>query len=183
MVENFKQLQDGNQKVFQQIYDQYIDLVGFIVRKFGVSGASLEEIVQDVFVSFYMHRMEIKSADGIKPWLCVAARNKAIDFLRKEKVKDKASDEIERSWDSNSSDHHKTWEATYFMAQIDKLVNSEKDGEILKLFYVDDLSCKEIAQRLGTTANTVSSNLSRLRKKVKDLCSDRENLNSETESK
>lgn len=50
----------------------------------------------------------------------------------------------------------------------------EKYRTVIHLFYYEDLSVKQIAQILGTTAGTVKSQLSRAREKLKELLSEDE---------
>ncbi len=165
--DDFKDLQIGSHSVFRAVYEQYVDLVSFVIGKFGIKGHRQEEIVQDVFESLFVNSKSIHSVAGLKAWLCATARNKSVDFIRREKVKDSSQRDIGQITTSNYSDHHKHWESMHFMSQIQKVMNSEQDGTILKMFYVEEMSCKEIAEVLKMSVNSVSSILSRLREKIR----------------
>ena len=79
-------LKTKNEKIinqaFESIYYEYCNLVGFVISKYVDSKLDVEELVDDVFVSLFnnLNRIKIKN---IKAYLTTSAKNKAIDYLRK----------------------------------------------------------------------------------------------------
>ena len=49
------------------------------------------------------------------------------------------------------------------------LTLDEEDRQVIGWFYFDELSCKEIAERLDTTAKAVSSRLERARARLRSV--------------
>lgn len=70
--------------VFDNIYMKYSRLVYFVIMKYVSNKLDVEEITQEVVISFYNNIINIE-VSNIKNYLVTAAKNKAIDFLRKNK--------------------------------------------------------------------------------------------------
>jgi RNA polymerase sigma-70 factor (ECF subfamily) len=57
------------------------------------------------------------------------------------------------------------------LEEIKKL--PKRQGEVLRLFYIDDKSAQEISEQLNISVNTVYNTLSDLRKKLRKKMEDR----------
>src|SRR5690554_3090326 len=72
-----------DQTTFKQIYDLYkTDLYGYC-RSLVKSDAYAEEIVQDVFVRFWMHFKNIDPELSVRAYLFTMVRNASFNFLKK----------------------------------------------------------------------------------------------------
>src|ERR1700680_2921051 len=72
----------------EALYDRYGRPVYSLVLRISQQPASAEEIVQDVFLQLWRsaERFEI-SRGPLEPWLFTMARNRALDFLRLKREK------------------------------------------------------------------------------------------------
>lgn len=159
----------GDNKIFRRIYEQYVGLMLFIASKYLKSQNDIEDVVQDVFATFYRDRATIEKPSSLKSWLVMATRNKAIDVLRKRKN--------EVSVDAMSEDFAATDDRESFKAELsiavvrdtfDELAASGQAGE-MKMFYVDGLKASDIAQKTGLSISGVTTNLTRQRRKFAEL--------------
>jgi RNA polymerase sigma-70 factor (ECF subfamily) len=159
----------GDNKIFRKIYDQYVGLMLFIASKYLKSKNDIEDVVQDVFATFYRDRATLEKPGWLKSWLVMATRNKAIDVLRKRK-NEVVVDTM--SQDFAAYDDRESFRAELSIAVVreifDELAASGQAGE-MKMFYVDGLKAADIAQRLGLSISGVTTNLTRQRRKFAEL--------------
>jgi RNA polymerase sigma-70 factor (ECF subfamily) len=67
----------------ETLYDRYARHVYSLVLRISQQPASAEEIVQDVFLQLWRNAKRYQAARGpLEPWLFTVARNRALDFLR-----------------------------------------------------------------------------------------------------
>ena len=72
--------------VFNEIYDEYKKLVYKQISFYVKNNYDCEELTQDTFISFFNNLNKIKIIN-IKYYLLVSAKNKALDHLKKKKMR------------------------------------------------------------------------------------------------
>jgi RNA polymerase sigma-70 factor (ECF subfamily) len=135
-----------------------------IVRKRDVA----EDIFQDLCVLALQKREELAKISHLESWLRVAARQLAMNAMRKAsnqnlQLGDKVLDLMDRHWsgmDSTSSS------ALPEMLEqcVQRLAPSAR--EIINARYVEGLACGEVAARLGRSVESLYVALSRIHKKL-----------------
>jgi RNA polymerase sigma-70 factor (ECF subfamily) len=174
----------GDPDAWRRLLDQYGKLVAHAVRHTFLrvlkqaDSAQVDDAIQAVWLGLCadgcrrLRNFEGKSA--LSTWLTVCATRKALDCLRTERrkgslrqvrldgedrdlVKELASPEREEEYSLDEIFH--LHEAMEKLDPDDKL--------ILKLYYLDGLSYRSIADTMGVAPNTVSSYLLRARDKLK----------------
>lgn len=128
----------------------------------GISKADAEDIAQETLLSTYLHLDGIQ--DGkLKYYVLATARNKFIDFIRRNKKEIPVSS-VE---DSEYFSQIRNIENKEVIKDVfNKLTPSEK-----KLFYLKyslEMTNSDIAILLNTNTDSVKSMLWRLRKKIKE---------------
>src|SRR5260370_12681099 len=72
----------------ETLYDRYARPVYSLALRISQQPASAEEIVQDVFLQLWQNAKRYQAARGpLEPWLFTVARNRALDFLRLKREK------------------------------------------------------------------------------------------------
>lgn len=122
-----------------------------------------QEIVCQAWRSFVNYRGESK----FTTWLYRVALNTAISHFRKDSRRRQVEVqgiEFQRSYsdDPYAEDVVVMYEAISRLSKVDKA---------LVLLYIDDLSYAEIADIMGMTSTNVGVRLNRIRKKLKEECS------------
>lgn len=154
-----------------QDYGNYCYKIAYLyVRDAGAA----EEIVQDVFVDFYLKR-QFRSEASIKTFLVKMTVFKSHNYLRSFKA-------LKRQWLNTYEEINvvrSPEEEATLRDEKQSLVNAlfklpVKYREILIFYYYDDYSVKEISQLLGMSENTVKTRLVRGREKLKPLLLDEE---------
>ncbi len=142
---------------FEQIYDTYHKLIYYVISKYVSNDEDIKELVNDVFLQFYNHMGTIVTS--IKYYLVVSAKNRALDFLKKQKEIPMDSLLIINKKESGSESYLK-------VKRILKQILEEKEIYIIEehLFY--DRKFKEIAKEKNESLNTIKGIYYRALRKV-----------------
>lgn len=170
-------LQQDSDKAMHGIMEQYAALVKNIVsnRLSGVcSREDVEECVNDVFTELYLSAGQIDLQKGtVKGWLCAIAKHKATDRFR-EASKQQSTLSLEDEDTPDVTNGESAEDAAFRNARSEALTNAilslgEPDREIIvRRFYYRESSAS-VAGRLGMTAGTVDTRVSRALKKLRKI--------------
>ena len=143
-----------------------------------------EEIMQDTFLRAYKKLSTLKNPDQFAGWLHVIANRLCIDWMRSQKsvmqsLEDTPVEEIEESsYTHHISEQRMTERTEHYHALVKRLLEKlpENERAVVTLFYLDEMSTKEIGKFMGVSVNTITSRLHRARKRLQ---TDPEFLNQE----
>lgn len=158
-----------SQAAFKKLYDAYVGLVYFVVRKFNLPQQEMEDIVQDVFFKFFQSNVQAEP-EKVKAILVTIARHRALDVLRKKKRQktdlagETLDEEASQLW---KSDPRRILEAEA-VAEFLEEIQHEPGADVLIQFYRDGLSVREIAAKRQEPVSSVTSRLSRARVRFKE---------------
>ena len=149
-------LKRGNIRSFEAIYDRYAPMVLNFVRKMIKDQMRAEDITQNIFMRLYVSRNSLEPGLSLKNWLFVCARNESLDVLRSKWAK--VQEIMEDAQVSVPEDEMIRRESA---AQLRTMVDDLPDqrAKILKMSKLDELSNREIAERLGLSVRTVEKHL------------------------
>ena len=140
-----------------------------------------EEITQDTFIQVYKRLGSLEDPKRFKGWLYVIAnrlclnwikRNKAkMDRLNMQSLEETLPEEIEEASHLHHTFHESETEAekrrqNLVKALLEKLPESERT--VVTLYYLGEMSTKEIGKFLGVSINTIKSRLRRARKRLQE---------------
>ncbi|MDE0018115.1 MAG: sigma-70 family RNA polymerase sigma factor [Candidatus Poribacteria bacterium] len=166
---------NGDDNAFAELVKKYQKQVHALVwRKIG-DFHTAEEITQDVFLKAYQRLATLKKPQSFVSWLYVIAANDCSTWLRKKRLK---TQPIE---DTSSALVEKATYSGYVITENERIAAEaqrdavkkllaklqESDRTIITLFYFAEMTCKEISEFLGVSANTIKSRLSRARQSLK----------------
>lgn len=129
--------------------------------------ATAEDIVQDVFISFYQKQGQFRQESSLRTYLVKMTVNRSHDYLR--------------SWKSKRLTLFEkiTGKATYQTPEKEVLIKTSKRElvealftlevqyrEVLILYYFEDMSTVEIAMFVSCPESTVRTRLQRARKQL-----------------
>lgn len=160
----------------QAAMELYMGLVYTVVsNKVGkaCSSEEIEDCTSDAFCELYKKRNTFDTAKGsIKAFLCVVAKNKAVDLLRKKAI---FSDTVYIEDDDIDIKAELTVEDEYINSETKRRLMTaindlgEPDREIiLRKFFFSETS-KQIGERLDLTEGTVNTRTHRALKKLKQI--------------
>ena len=165
---------NGDDNAFAELVKKYQKQVHTLVwRKIG-DFHTAEEITQDVFLKAYQRLATLKKPQSFVSWLYVIAANNCSSYLRKKRLRTQSLE------DTSSVHLEKATYSGYVIAEnertsaeaqrdavkqlLAKLQESERT--VITLFYFAEMTCKEISEFLGVSANTIKSRLSRARHRL-----------------
>ncbi|MDE0482190.1 MAG: sigma-70 family RNA polymerase sigma factor [Candidatus Poribacteria bacterium] len=134
-----------------------------------------EEITQDTFLQAYKKLSTLKDPNQFAGWLYVIANRLCIDWMRKRKpaqqsLENMAVKAIDKLTYERYVLEQRETEAAEFRYEIvkrllEKLPESERT--VVTLYYLGEMTAKEIGKFLGVSVNTITSRLKRARERLK----------------
>ena len=141
------------------------------------SGTSIS-LTQDTFLKAYKRLATLKKPQRFASWLYVIAANRCSSWLRKKRLLTQPLEQLEET--DNELLQKATYsgyvieenERTAVAAQRDvvkKLLAKLQESErtVITLHYFGEMSCTEIGEFLGVSANTIKSRLRRAQQRLK----------------
>lgn len=165
-----KQLQDGNEKVFEQIVREYWPRMFKFALIYTQNNETSQELVQDTFLVLWNNRAILKDNTNLITYLMVVLRNKCLNLLEQTRIRKLYIEEIddetiyqranlyvlqdEASQIVESEDLHKAIERA-----LSKL--PEKTREVFMLSRYDGLKNQQIAETKNISQKTVEYHISK----------------------
>ena len=133
-----------------------------------------EEITQDAFLRAYKHLPKLKDPKQFSGWLYVITHRLCNTWLRKNKslmesLEDVPMAEIEQTFYEHYVSAEQEKEAqTHHSELVRKLLEKlpESERTVMTLYYLGEMTAKEIGKFLGVSVNTVTSRLQRARERL-----------------
>ena len=175
-VQLIRSVLSGDDEAFGDLVQKYRKGVHALVwRKIGDFHYA-EEITQDVFLQVYKKLATLKNPSQFAGWLYVIVNRLCINWLRRRKPATQSLEatsikEIEEfSYACYVSDQHETEAIERRYATVKKLLEKlpESERTVVTLYYLGEMTTKEIGKFLGVSENTIKSRLRRARKRLLD---------------
>ena len=136
-----------------------------------------EEITQDTFLRAYKKLSTLKNPHQFAGWLYVIANRLCLNWIRKQKPAMQSLDamsvkEIEKlSYEKYISEQRETQAHEHRYDIVKKLLAQlpESERTVLTLYYLGEMTTKEISKFLGVSINTITSRLQRGRRRLREL--------------
>ena len=163
----------GDTRALEELYDRHGDLLYSLVRRVLSRAEDAEDVIQEIWLQAWRGARTYDPKRGtVCGWLVSIARSRAIDRLRSEGSRKRATEaagvdspDPPESPAESAVDRQRREHVDQAMSQLDP-----QHREVLELAYFAGLSQSEISERLGAPLGTVKSwtrqALSRLEKLV-----------------
>jgi RNA polymerase sigma-70 factor (ECF subfamily) len=161
----------GDEKALEAIFRaHYPGLVAF-VRRYVKSTEIAEELVQDLFLKLWARRGSLGAIDSVKTYLFRAARNTALNHLRRRKLE---HEWLEKEGGALSEEQGQEGDepvteselATAVRVAVDRL--PPRCREVFMLSRDGGLTYGEIAKSLGISIKTVETQMGRALKALRE---------------
>ena len=137
---------------------------------------SAEEIAQDVFVRAYKALPTLKNPNQFPGWLYVITNRRCNSWLKKNKpamgsIEDVPAAEIQQiSYEHHISEAREKEAKVSTQKLVEQLLEKlpESERTVVTLYYLGEMSTKEISKFLGVSVNTITSRLQRGRARLKE---------------
>lgn len=168
---HIRQVLDGNPSAYAHLVQRYKKLVYNVVLRIVRQKEDAEEIAQDAFIKAFDKLDTFEGNSKFSTWICSIAYRLALNKLRKRKevmvevetvsLPTETGSEFEPLQDLSKIDQKK-----YVQQAIAML--PELESVAITLFYMEDLSTKEIAEVMELSEANVRVKLHRARKSLKE---------------
>lgn len=176
--ELIQQILTGDDDAFSLLVTKYQKQVHALAWRIVGDFHIAEEITQDSFLLAYKELKKLKEPQRFAGWLSVIARRCCFAWLRKKRVWTESYEHLEES-DSEQieinlyseyvveeKERTAVEEQQYVVKKLlAKLQESERT--VMTLHYFGEMTCSEIGEFLGVSANTVKSRLHRAQQRLK----------------
>lgn len=162
-----KAVQQGDSAAFKVLVDNYKDMVYTLCIRMTKNSIIAEELTQDSFLKAYRSINSYRFESKFSTWLYRIAYNTCISSFRKQSL-----DEVElNDYSHESSDKSglKILEEKDRNQLLKELILTLKEDEqvIIQLFYLEELSIKEICDVTSLSESNVKVKLHRTKQKLR----------------
>lgn len=170
MEYNIELLKKGDEHVFEQIVHSYWKRLNKFAQIYVRDNEIAKELVQDTFLSLWHKRDNLDNNTKLIPYLMVILRNKCINHLKLTKIETMSIDEIDTETIYKKANLHvleddasTILEAEDLHRVIESTIDSlpEKTKTIFRLSRIENLSNKEIAERMNLSVKTIEFHITK----------------------
>jgi RNA polymerase sigma-70 factor (family 1) len=156
-------LKSGNQAAFAEIYNRYWTILIDTAYQRLKSIEAAEEIVQDVFVSFFLRREQIFLNSTLEAYLKTALKYKVYNVYRSQQVHLSHLDAIIKDQKIDPLTPDSVLEIKELQARVRQVADKmpEKCRQVFLLSRFEHLSQQEIADQMGISISTVKKHMTK----------------------
>ena len=133
-----------------------------------------EEITQDAFLRAYRHLSKLKDPTQFSGWLYVITDRLCNNYLQKKKSELKSLEDVpviemqKASYERYISEQNEQESHAHRQELVRRLLAKlpESERTVMTLYYLGEMTAKEIGNFLGVSVNTITSRLQRARKRL-----------------
>lgn len=159
---------EGDANAYRYFIEKYRDMAYSLAISIVKNGPVAEEVTQDAFLQAYKSLDKFEQRSKFSTWLYRIVTNEGLKRIRKKELKYAedidALNNIQYSEINNSVSELTLQEQKYYINKgLEQLLPN--DSLILRLFYLDEKSLKEIVEITGFSNTNIKTILHRARKR------------------
>ena len=161
-------LKADDKLVFQQIFQQHYPMVCKTVYRFVRDQDAAQDVAQAVFIKFWEKRQQLQISSSLPAYLRRMAVNEAISALRKQERAEAGRQAIPLYPDISTEDQYVGKELSeHIQLAINQL--PPRCREVFVLSRYEELSYKEIAEKLDISIKTVENQMGKALRMMREL--------------
>ncbi len=167
------QIKNGNQLAFATIYDQYNKQMYLLAYRYLKNRDMAEDVVQQVFINFWIKRVNINEHLNIRSFLFTSLKNHTLNTIRDENRAIAKNYEYLMESYNDGFDESEIEESLEMTSVIEKAVEnlSPQRRQIYYLKIMEGYSNQQIADKLNISVNTVKSQYYHILKEIRGFVS------------
>ena len=172
---------DGEDEAFTELVQKYQKKIHALAWRKIKDYHIAEEITQDIFLQVYEKLPTLKNPQLFEGWLYIITNRLCLNWIKKNQV-DKGHLNIESLEDTSAKEKVDSFYSQHQIEQREKekidnyqkIVNSllellpESERTVIILYYLGEMTTREIGKFLGISVNTIKSHLRRARNRLKE---------------
>lgn len=164
-----ERLSEGDKTAFEIIFRHYYPGLVIYSSNFTRGREQAEEIVQDFFLRLWEKRFDIDSNRSLKSYSFQSIKNRSLNFLRDQKVKDEYIKELLQLSRENIIFNEDLYLASELQKKIEASMGKlpDKCREVFTMSRFKGMSNEEISSNLNISKRTVETHISKAIKILK----------------
>lgn len=158
-----KALKNGSAEAFEVIYNHYVGkLYNFMLGVTGGDEYMSEEMVQTAFIRLWETRERIDTGKSLISYLATIAKNTLYNKYKRQTVEYLYREMLLREETELDFSTEQKVEEMWLKKSLDELIEQMPPGrkKIFKMSRQQEMSTKEIAEKLGVSVSTVETQIS-----------------------
>lgn len=156
-----------DQAAFRTLYSSYYQRLSRLLARMSVRREDIEEVVNDTFWVVWTKAGEFRGASQLSTWIIGIAYRRALNTLRRAKIRPVADHEFDEDSVSVESCESEETNQQWISLGLERLPVEQRMA--LELTYTLGHSCEEVAAILDCPVNTVKTRLFRARETLKQV--------------
>lgn len=146
----------GDKRAFQRLFDELWEVIYSTGLRLTKSPEAAQDLAQEVFIKLWDNREGLAEVRNVHAYLYIITRNLAHDYLRKQILRDNNQDFLSTYFQLNGATPEQLLENKELAFKLQNAVLRLPSHlrEVFQLSYLDGLSHKLIAGKLGITPLT-----------------------------
>jgi RNA polymerase sigma-70 factor, ECF subfamily len=165
LLERIAKSQD--QAAFRTLYGNYHQRLSRLLTRMSVRREDIEEVVNDTFWVVWTKAGDFRGASQLSTWIIGIAYRRALNALRRAKLRPVADHEFDEDSVSVESTENDETNTQWLALGLERLPVEQRMA--LELTYTLGHSCEEVAAILDCPVNTVKTRLFRARETLKQV--------------
>lgn len=154
---------------FEALYDAHVDDVWRAVRRLGLDGATVDDVVQETFVTAWRSLDSFAGRSQLKTWLIGIAFNHARHALRARRPVEALDEALATSRQGPDEDATRQQRRDQLLVMLRALPDEQR--EVFVMMDLEGFTAPQVAQLMAVPVNTVYSRLRLARAAVDDAVS------------
>lgn len=170
----------------RELFDRYSPMLMAVIYRYVADDDDANDVLQDTFIKIFstIHSFKWKDVGSLQAWTTRIAVNTSLNFLRQQKRLKASTQPVETLSEPPDDDSDETTSQAVNdlnVSTIMQMIAELPDGyrTVFNLYCLDGFSHKEIAEQLGISEKTSSSQLARakalLAKRIKAYINEQNN--------
>lgn len=167
-----KQISEGDDTAFRQIFDLYRDRFYGVAFKMSASAYIAEEIVQEAFISLWKGRRSVSNVEKPSSYLFSIFYRCLYQYYKREAVEQKLKRELaalEAKDETEDVVEKPTREDQYQLLEKAIKILPPQQAMVYRLSKIEGLSREQVAAKMGISSNTVRNHLAEAMKALKEF--------------
>jgi RNA polymerase sigma-70 factor (ECF subfamily) len=156
-----------DQVAFRTLYGNYHQRLSRLLTRMSVRREDIEEVVNDTFWVVWTKAGEFRGASQLSTWIIGIAYRRALNALRRAKLRPVADHEFDEDSVSVESTEKDETDQQWLALGLERLPVEQRMA--LELTYTLGHSCEEVAAILDCPVNTVKTRLFRARETLRQV--------------
>lgn len=163
---------NGEKQAFAQFIDLFQDRLYTVCFSILKNNGDAQEATQDTFIKAFKAIHSFESNAKLSTWLYKIAYRTSLDYLRKRKGT-MSIDEVKQGLIPHefNKENIEQKELKKNLSQAIELLKEEEAG-LIRMFYLEEMSIKELQEITGLNKSNIKVKLFRARKKLSEIIKD-----------